>query len=162
MRENLHPYVVFLPTEEKSNILRAIFGSKAAFDVLKFSLKCGISNEIYQKDLVRELSYSNKTIIENLKTLTKLGIMEESMKKTEKEGRIIWVKAYRLSDAGRWFALLIAEEKDLSQKEKADILQTIFRTYIKWVKDLSEKLYVSKETLKQIFMEEMMEGNSKE
>jgi len=161
MRENLHPYVVFLPTEEKSKILRAIFGSKAAFDVLRFSLKQGVSNEIYQKDLVRKLPYSNKTIIENLKTLTKLGIMEESMKKTEKEGRIIWVKAYRLSDAGRWFALLIAEEKDLSQKEKADILQTIFRTYIKWVKDLSEKLYVSKETLTQIFMEEIKEGNNK-
>jgi DNA-binding HxlR family transcriptional regulator len=161
MTENLHPYVVFLPTEEKSKILRAIFGSKAAFDVLRFSLKQGVSNEIYQKDLVRKLPYSNKTIIENLKTLTKLGIMEESMKKTEKEGRIIWVKAYRLSDAGRWFALLIAEEKDLSQKEKADILQTIFRTYIKWVKDLSEKLYVSKETLTQIFMEEIKEGNNK-
>jgi len=161
MTENLHPSVVFLPTEEKSKILRAIFGSKAAFDVLRFSLKQGVSNEIYQKDLVRKLPYSNKTIIENLKTLTKLGIMEESMKKTEKEGRIIWVKAYRLSDAGRWFALLIAEEKDLSQKEKADILQTIFRTYIKWVKDLSEKLYVSKETLTQIFMEEIKEGNNK-
>jgi DNA-binding HxlR family transcriptional regulator len=160
MKENLHPYVVFLPTEEKSKILRAIFGSKAAFDILKFSLKQGISNEIYQKDLVRKLPYSNKTMIENLKTLTKLGIMEEGMKKTEKEGRIMWVKAYKLSDVGRWFALLIAEEKDLSQKEKADILQTIFRTYIKWVKDLSEKLYVSKETLTEIFMKEMKEGSS--
>jgi len=155
MKENLHPYVVFLPSEEKNKILRAIFGSKAAVDILKFSLSQGISNKIYQKDLVRKLAYSNKTIIENLKSLTKLGVLREDMEKAEKRGRIVWVKAYQLSDVGRWFALLLAEEKDLSEKEKADILQTIFRTYIKWVKDLSKRLRVDKKTLAEIFMEEM-------
>jgi hypothetical protein len=77
------------------------------------------------------------------------------MEKIEKEGRIVWVKAYQLSDLGSWFALLLAEEKDLSEKEKAEILQEIFRTYVKWVKDLSEKLSVNKKTLEKIFAEEM-------
>ena len=80
----LHPYVVFLPTEEKDKILSAIFGSKAGVDVLRFSLKQGISKNIYQKDLVKKLNYSNKTIIENLKTLTKLGVLNEGMEKNEK------------------------------------------------------------------------------
>jgi hypothetical protein len=155
LKENLHPYVVFLPSEQKSKILGAIFGSKAAVDVLEFSLGQGISNEIYQKDLVRKLAYSNKTIIENLKALTKLEILREQMKKIEKDGRITWVKAYQLSDLGRWFALLLAEEKDLSENEKAQILQNIFRTYIKWVKDLSEKLHVNRGKLEEIFREEM-------
>jgi len=152
---NLHPYVVFLPSEEKNRILGAIFGSKAAVDILKFSLSQGISNKIYQKDLVKNLSYSNKTVIQNLKSLTRLGILREDMEKSEKARRIVWVKAYQLSDVGRWFALLLAEEKELSEKEKAEILQNLFRTYIKWVKDLSEKLNVSKTTLKKIFTEEM-------
>jgi predicted transcriptional regulator len=155
MNLRFHPYVVFLPPEQKSKILSSIFGSKAAIDVLKFALSQGISNKIYQKDLVKKLTYSNKTIIENLKSLTKLGILEEDMEKTGQGGRIVWVKTYRLSDVGRWFALLIAEEKDLSEKEKAEILQNIFRTYIKWVKDLSEKLKVDKTTLEEIFKEEM-------
>ncbi len=155
MNENLHPYVVFLPSEQKSKILSAIFGSKAAVDILKFSLSQGISNKIYQKDLVRKLAYSNKTIIQNLKSLTKLGVLKEDMEKTDKEGRIVWVKAYQLSDIGRWFALLIAEEKDLSEREKAEILQNIFRGYIKWVKNLSETLHVDRETLEKIFIEEM-------
>jgi DNA-binding MarR family transcriptional regulator len=154
MRE-IYPYVVFLPPEHKGKVLSAIFGSKAAIDILKFALSEGISNKIYQKDLVRKLAYSNKTIIENLKSLTKLGILEEDMEKTEHDGRVVWVKTYRLSDVGRWFALLIAEEKDLSEKEKAEILQNIFRTYMKWVKDLSEKLKVNKRTLEEIFKEEM-------
>lgn len=155
MSEDLHPYVVFLPSRQKSKVLSAIFGSKAAIDVLKFSLSQGISNKIYQKDLVRKLAYSNKTIIENLKSLTKLGILEENMEKTKQDGRIVWVKTYRLSDVGKWFALLIAEEKDLSEKEKAEILQNIFRTYIRWVKGLSEKLHVDTERLEGIFKEEM-------
>jgi len=155
LNSDLHPYVVFLPSEQKNKILSAIFGSKAAVDIFRFSLNQGISNRIYQKDLVRELAYSNKTIIGNLKSLTKLGVLMEDMEKMEKEGRIVWVKAYQLSDIGKWFALLLAEEKDLSRKEKVEILQNIFRAYIKWVKDLSEKLHVNKETLEKIFLEEM-------
>ena len=152
---NLHPYVVFLPTEHKTKILSAIFGSKAAVDILRFSLSQGISNEIYQKDLMRKLPYSNKTIIGNLKSLTNLGVLMEDMEKMEKKGRIVWVKTYQLSDIGKWFALLLAEEKDLSQTEKAEILQNIFKTYIKWVKDLTERLHVNKKMLEKIFIEEM-------
>ena len=155
MNKNLHPYVVFLPSEQKGKILGAIFGSKATVDVLKFSLSQGISNKIYQKDLIRKLTYSNKTIIENLKSLTKLGVLREDMEKIEKQGRIVWVKAYQLSDAGKWFALLLAEEKELSEKEKAEIFQNVFRAYIKWSKDLSEKLHVNRKTLEKIFTEEM-------
>jgi hypothetical protein len=155
MNQKFHPYVVFLPSEQKSKILSAIFGSKAAVDILKFSLSQGISNKIYQKDLVKKLAYSNKTIIENLKSLTNLEVLREDMEKIKKEGRIVWVKAYQLSDLGRWFALLLAEEKDLSEKEKAEILQNLFRTYIKWARDLSEKLHVNRKTLEKIFTEEM-------
>lgn len=152
---DLHPYVVFLPTEQKNKILSAIFGSKAAVDILKFSLAQGVSNEIYQKDLVRKLDFSNKTVIENLKSLTKLGILIEHMEKTKSDGRTVWIKAYQLSDVGKWFALLLAKEKDLSDREKAEILQSIFRKYVKWLKNLSVDLHLSKETLEKIFREEM-------
>jgi hypothetical protein len=155
MNTKFHPYVVFLPPEQKGKILGAIFGSKAAIDVLKFSLSQGISNKIYQRDLIRKLDYSNKTVIENLKSLTNLGILEEDMEKTKQDGRIVWVKFYRLSDLGKWFALLLAEEKALSEKEKAEILQNIFKIYLQWVRGLSEKLHVNKKALEEIFKEEM-------
>ncbi|HJW98402.1 MAG TPA: hypothetical protein VJ529_04660, partial [Candidatus Bathyarchaeia archaeon] len=136
-------------------ILSAIFGSKASVDILRFSLTQGISNKIFQKDLVKKLVYSNKTIIENLKNLTSLGVVEESMEKTDGKTRITWVKTYRLTDSGRWFALLLAEERDLAETEKAEILQSLFRTYIRWVKDLSVRLRVERTKLKKIFEEEM-------
>lgn len=153
--EKLNPYIVFLPAEQKSKTLGAIFGSRAAVDILKFSLVQGIANKIYQRELVKKLSYSNKTIIENLKSLTRLGIVEEAMEKTVSDGRTVWVKAYSLSDEGKWFALLLAEEKHLSSAEKSEILQSIFRGYIRWVRKFSEDLHVSNLTLKKIFSEEM-------
>jgi DNA-binding HxlR family transcriptional regulator len=152
---------VFLPTEEKDKILSAIFGSKAGVDLLRFSLKQGIAKNIYQKDLVKRLNYSNKTIIENLKTLTKLGVLTECMEKNEKEGRIIWVKAFQLTDLGKWFALLLAEEKELTEKEKSEILQSLFRTYVKLVKGLAEELGISKKMLEEIFKQEMGNGAKK-
>jgi len=151
----LHPYVVFLPVEQKDKILSAIFGSKAGVDVLRFSLKQGIAKNIYQKDLVKILNYSNKTIIANLKTLTKLGVLTECMEKTEKETRVMWVKTYQLTDLGKWFALLLAEEKELTEKEKSEILQSLFRTYVKLVKDLAEELNINKKNLEEIFKQEM-------
>ena len=155
MGEKLHPYVVFLPTEKKDKILSAIFGSKAGVDLLRFSLKQGIQKSIYQRDLVKKLNYSNKTIIENLKSLTNLGVLNESMEKNEKEGRITWIKVYQLTNLGRWFALLLAEEKELSEQEKAEILQSLFRTYVKQVKKLAEEIGINKKMLEEIFREEM-------
>lgn len=155
MPDKLHPYVVFLPTEKKDKILSAIFGSKASVDVLRFSLKQGISKIIYQKDLVESLNYSNKTIIGNLKTLTNLGVLTEQMEKTEKNKRIIWVKTYQLTTLGRWFALLLAEESQLTENEKVEILESLFRTYVKLVKDLADELNINKKMLEKIFKEEM-------
>ncbi len=158
LTEELHPYVVFLPSEQKTRILSAIFGSKASVDVLKFSLNQGISAKIYQKDMVKRLSYSNKTVIENLKSLTKMGVLKEEMEKGEKNGRTVWVKSYQLSDSGKWFALLLAEDKDLSRTEKAKILQTLFKSYVEWVKKLSKKLRIDKKTLEDTFAS-VMEKN---
>jgi DNA-binding HxlR family transcriptional regulator len=155
MAEKLHPYVVFLPTEKKDKILSAIFGSKAGVDLLRFSLKQGIAKNIYQKELVAKLNYSNKTIIENLKTLTSLGVLTECMEKNERDGRITWVKAYQLTNLGKWFALLMAEEKELSENEKAEILQSLFRTYVKQTKKLAEEIGINKKMLEEIFREEM-------
>lgn len=155
MDQKFHPYVVFLPSKQKHKILRAIFGSKAAVDILKFSICQGISNKIYQKDLIEKLSYSNKTVIEHLKSLTTLGVLEEHMEKTESENRIVWLKSYQLTDIGKWFVLLLAEEKELTKEEKAQILRNIFKAYIRWVKTLSEKLRLNKEELERIFNEEM-------
>jgi hypothetical protein len=147
--------VIFLPKDRKQRVLRAIFGSMVPIDVLRFSLKQGTSEKIYQKDLIENLSYSNKTLIEHLKTLTELGILEEHMEKMESDGHTVWLKYYVLSDLGRWFALLIVEEESLSREEKIQIVKNAFRSYAKWIRELSEKLGISGEDFLRIFEEEV-------
>jgi len=154
--ESFYPYVVFLPAKKKQKVLRAIFGSKVPIDILTFSINQGISGKIYQKSLIESLSYSNKTVIDHLKALTDLEILKEYMEKTETaDGRTVWVKYYVLSDLGKWFALLLAKEDALSNEEKAEIVRSVFRSYIQWVRKISEKLGVKKESLQEIFMKEM-------
>ncbi len=155
MSEQIHPYIVFLPTKMKQKVLRAIFGSSVPIDILNFSINQGISKKIYQKDLVEGLNYSNKTLIEHLKSLTNLGVLEESMEKRESAGRTVWVKFYVLSDLGRWFALLLAKEEALSRDEKVDIVRSVFRSYVRWVRELTEKLGVDKAVLEEIFKKEI-------
>ena len=67
-------------------------------------------------------------------------------------------KYYILSDLGKWFALLLAEETDLKEDEKTEIFRSIFKSYVKWVHETAQKLGVSKEVLQKIFEEEMREN----
>jgi len=155
MKDHLYPYLIFLPISRKEKVLRAIFGSKVPVDILKFSLQHGISEKIYQKDLINNLNYSNKTIIERLKTLTELGVLTEYMDKILSAGRTVWLKYYLLSNLGRWFALLLVEETNLSKDEKIEIVYNAFRSYIRWIKEISEKLEIKRKDFSKIFKDEM-------
>ncbi|MBS7614282.1 hypothetical protein KEJ18_00870 [Candidatus Bathyarchaeota archaeon] len=155
MSERLYPYVIFLPKGKKERILEAVFESDVPIAILKYALKQGVSEKVFQKELIATLGYSNKTVIDYLKSLTQLGILNEHMEKSEVTGRTVWVKYYTLTGLGRWFALLLVEEEKMSDKEKIDIVQTAFRFYTRWVKELSSKLGIQKEDLTKIFMEEM-------
>lgn len=135
--------------------MRTIFGSKVPVDILEFSIKQGVAKKIYQKNLIDTFNYSNKTIIEHLKALTDLGILKENREKIESEGRTVWVKYYILSNLGKWFALLLAKEEALSKDEKVEIIQSVFKSYVEWIKKFSEKLDIDKKVLEEIFAKEM-------
>jgi transcription initiation factor IIE alpha subunit len=155
MRGRLYPYVIFLPRGIKREVLKAIFGSSVPVDILRFALERGVSEKIYQRDLIEKLEYSNKTVIEHLNALTELGILNEHMEKAESSGRTVWLKAYTLTDLGKWFALLLVEEEKLSREDKIKIAYNAFRSYMKWMRELAEKIGISKEELLKIFEEEM-------
>jgi predicted transcriptional regulator len=144
-----------LPKERKQKVLRAIFGSQAPIDIFSFSLKQGISKKIYQKDLIGKLDYSNKTIIEHLKNFTESGILDEQMEKMKSGTRTVWVKYYNLTNLGKWFALLLVEEKNLTKEEKAEIVRNAFQSYIMWIRELYEKLGMDKKDLEKIFKEKI-------
>ena len=85
--ESSYPYVIFLPKDRKQKVLRAIFGSAVPLEILGYSIEQGLTEKIYQKDLMQKLGRSNKTIIDYLRRLTDLGILTEHMEKEKAEGR---------------------------------------------------------------------------
>jgi len=155
LNKRLYPYVVFLPRDRKQRVLEAIFGSKSAVNILNFFLRQGVTEKVYQKDLIANLGYSNKTVIDHLKTLTELAILDDLMERVDSGGRTVWLKAYTLTDLGKWFALLLVEEESLPREEKAAIVRNAFRSYMRWIWELSEKLGMPREELSEIFEQEM-------
>jgi DNA-binding MarR family transcriptional regulator len=155
MVERLYPYMILLPTDRKQRVLGAIFGSNVPTDILKVSINQGISEKIYQRDLIKRFDYSNKTVIKHLKKLTELGILAEEAERIESGGRVVWVKYYLLTDLGKWFALLLTKEDTLSRDEQVEIICSAFQYYARWMKELSEKLGVKKEVLRDIFIKEI-------
>jgi hypothetical protein len=77
------------------------------------------------------------------------------MEKFVSAGRTVWLKYYLLSDLGRWFALLLVEETNLSKDEKIEIVYNAFRSYIRWIKEISEKLEIKRKDFSKIFKDEM-------
>jgi predicted transcriptional regulator len=155
MSKRLYPYVIFLPKEKKEKVLKVIFESEVPIEILKYALRQGALKRIYQKDLIANLGRSNKTIISHLKSLVKLQILDAHMEKAERAGRTVWVKYYTLTDLGRWFALLLVEEENLTNEEKMRIVRNALRSYTRWIRELSEKLEMPREELARIFEEEM-------
>jgi hypothetical protein len=155
MNNQLSPYLIFLPTNTKQRVLQALFGSRIPIDVLVFSNNQGLSNKIYQKDLIKTLEYSNKTIIEHLKNMTDLGILTDGREKMRSGKRTVWVKYFYLTDLGRWFALLILKEKSLSVHEKIGIIRKAFRLYVTWIKEFSEEIGVEQKAIHEILLRDM-------
>lgn len=127
--EKLWPYVLPLPTKPDRHykLLQTVFGSKAALEILK---KAPSRGRIYQRDLIAELSFSNKTVIEALKRLVSIGVLEEGMEKVEARGRGFWSKWYAPTPLGRWLILLLKPPSEVSREDIEGILKELFGIYV--------------------------------
>ncbi|MHA2228521.1 MAG: PfkB family carbohydrate kinase [Candidatus Thorarchaeota archaeon] len=68
------PFLLFLPKnfEKRQEFIRSVLGSRLAHNVL-----CSFKNQerVLQRDLVKQLPHSNKSILEYLRTLTEFGLL---------------------------------------------------------------------------------------
>jgi sugar/nucleoside kinase (ribokinase family)/DNA-binding HxlR family transcriptional regulator len=102
--------------------MKTLFKSEAALKILK-SMKRDEKN--YQSEIIKKLNFSNKTIINQLKKMVKMGILEEYEEKIVKEGTAYWVKWYKLTDVGKWLHYFLINEKEIDKKEFRKILDEL-------------------------------------
>ena len=131
-------YVVPLPKkrEDKRRFLLKVFGSNVTMDILE--LTC-TKERVAQKELIRKLPYSNKTIISYLNELVSLGILKESMERVRRDGRRIWIKQYTLTRVGRLIALLVSPPERLRREEIEKLLKDLLRLYLRFIVKLCLK-----------------------
>ena len=102
--------------------MKTLFKSEAALKILK-SMKRDEKN--YQSEIIKKLNFSNKTIINQLKKMVKMGILEEYEEKIVKEDVAYWVKWYKLTDVGKWLHYFLINEKEIDKKEFVKILNEL-------------------------------------
>lgn len=111
----VYPYIVPLPLgrEERMKFLYTAFGSRVRLDILSAIIEKGLEQRSYEKSLIEELSYSNKTLIKHLDMMVDGGILFEGMERVERRERSVWVKWFQLTEPGRWIALLLSSPGEL-------------------------------------------------
>ncbi|MHA1144087.1 MAG: hypothetical protein ACTSRW_05060 [Candidatus Helarchaeota archaeon] len=143
MERKFHPYLIILPDDPSTqqDILTLIFGSEIAMEIIR-KIGMGIST---QKELIDQLTFSNKTIIEKLKKFIELGILEE--RTSSRRGAPKW---YEFTKMGKWFSRLIMYRK-YDMREYESLLEELTNTYLEHVIGLWLDLHGDHEKLREIF-----------
>jgi len=151
------PYVIPLPTStaQQSKLLFSVFKSEASMNLVK---QVPLDKEAYQKELIRTLGYSNKTVIKWLRSLVRAGILNEEMKETRVKDRRVWVKSYRLTSLGKWIRLLLVAPRDLPADKIRALVRDLFRLYVTSVTALGRKYGISPTTLRTDFQDALTNG----
>jgi len=141
---DLWPYILPLPTERGAlnQVFKSVFGSKAALEILK---KSSPNKRIYQKDLIVELSFSNKTIIKVLQKLVLAGVLEQGMERRKEKGKTVWTKWYTPTFQGKWITLLLQSPENLPKIEAKKIITELFMMYIENITTLCQHYNIESE-----------------
>ena len=146
------PYVILLPTSatHQLRLLFSVFKSEASMNLVKH---VPLDKEAYQKELIRTLGYSNKTVIKWLRSLVTAGVLNEGMKETTVKGRRVWVKSYRLTPLGKWIRLLLIAPRELPAEKIRELITDLFGLYVKAVVALCKKYGFSLSMLRTEFQD---------
>jgi len=120
--EELHPYVVLLPTSisEKVQYITTLFSSPVTIEVLRLF---EWDREVCQKEIIMSLSqHSNKTILSSIRKLVSLNLIEEKERIEIRGNRKVKVKCYKLTNIGKWYNILF---KDISELDSRIIREAI-------------------------------------
>jgi sugar/nucleoside kinase (ribokinase family) len=91
--------------------------------------KVKIDELTYQHDLIEQLSYSNKSIIEYLKKMVRAAVLEEGMETRVEKRRTVWVKWYKPTSLGKWLILFLKSPSEVPPDLTKTVIEELFHLY---------------------------------
>ncbi|MBS7287679.1 MAG: hypothetical protein KIH01_02740 [Candidatus Freyarchaeota archaeon] len=144
------PYLLFLPADpyDLKTFLLEVFGSPITLEILE-KIDRGVQA---QKDIIKQLRHSNKTIILHLKNLVRLRVLEEEYR--VKGGKhTVW---YKPTDIGRWILLMFKRRLPSIDLEK--VLEELLSSYLNNIIELCLKKGMNVEKLEDAFSAAVARG----
>jgi hypothetical protein len=141
-------YILPFPFEsEKRTLIWSVLQSKVGKSLL---MNMKLDGRTYQKDLINETAYSNKSIIEYLKKMVSADILEQGMEKLATGKRKVRVKWYVPTKLGRWFILFLKPTEDIAPELAKKIIEEIFQVYASSIVEVCEGFGIDINTFRKI------------
>ena len=145
-------YILPFPFEnEKRTLIWSVLQSKVGKSLL---MNMKLDGRTYQKDLINETAYSNKSIIEYLKKMVSADILEQGMEKLATGKRKVRVKWYVPTKLGRWFILFLKPTENIPPELAKNIIEEIFQVYASSIVEVCEDFGIDINTFRKILDKE--------
>lgn len=129
-------YILPFPFEnEKRRLIWNVLQSKVGKSLL---MNMKLDGRTYQKNLINETAYSNKSIIEYLKKMVSADILKQGMEKVTTGKRKVRVKWYVPTKLGRWFILFLKPTEDIPPELAKKIIEELFHVYASSIVEVCE------------------------
>jgi sugar/nucleoside kinase (ribokinase family) len=139
----LHPYILPLPTNISGRVeyITTLFSTPVIIEVLRL-FKWG--SEICQKEIITTLKHhSNKTVLNSIRRLLMLGLLEEVDRVEVRGNRRVRVKCYKLTDTGKWYNILFKDVNELDSETIREAVTNLSVMFMAKILPFSEHLKVN-------------------
>jgi len=155
LEKNVWPYVLPFPVDIKQRrLVWKILQSKVGMGILA---RLNVEKPTYQKELIRKLPYSNKSIIEYLKLMVSAGIVEHGMEKVRIKKKNVWVKWYKPTKFGKWLILFLKSPQEISRETVKETVEELFQIYSANIVEFCQKYNLNMEYFHQVLDEKFLE-----
>lgn len=139
--EKVWPYL--LPFQIDAKKRRKIWGIIQSRVGMSILTKLRLDARTYQRELVKQTPYSNKSIIEYLKRMTSAGILNEGKETVKTEKKRVWVKWYAPTKLGRWLSLFLKTPDEIPSDLARKTIEELFELYSSSIVEVCEKYGLS-------------------
>lgn len=141
-------YILPFPLEDdKRKLIWSVLQSKVGKSLL---MNMNLDKRTYQKDLIKNTNYSNKSIIEYLKRMVEADILEQGMEQVTTGKRKVRVKWYTPTNLGRWFILFLRPTEELPQEVVRKTIEEIFQMYAQSIIEVCQNFEIDIDVFCQI------------